>query len=52
MTSIAGITASSTMRLVVSRSVRRLMRSTMKADSATIRSTFPSSDGWKLKNGS
>jgi hypothetical protein len=28
------------------------MRSTRKPDSATISSTLPSSDGWKLKNGS
>ena len=38
--------------LVVSRSVRRLMRSTMNADNATTRSSLPSSEGWKLKNGS
>ena len=38
-------------RAVVSRPMRR-MRSTRKADSATISSTLPSSDGWKLKNGS
>ncbi len=38
-------------RAVVSRPMRR-MRSTRKADSATTSSTLPSSEGWKLKNGS
>ena len=38
-------------RAVVSRPMRR-MRSTRKPDSATTSSTLPSSDGWKLKNGS
>ena len=38
-------------RAVVSRPMRR-MRSTTKADSDTISSTLPISDGWKLKNGS
>ena len=48
----AGISASSMMRLVVSRSVRRRMRSTTNADSARTSSTLPSSDGWKRKKGS
>ena len=49
---MAGITASRTIRLVVSRSFSRLIRSTMKPASDTTRSTLPSSDGWKLRNGS
>ena len=51
-TMIAGISASSITRLVVSRSCRRLIRSITNADRARIRSTFPSSEGWKRKNGS
>jgi hypothetical protein len=51
MTSIVGSRPSSMIRAVVSRPMRR-MRSTKKADSATTRSTLPSSEGWKLKPGS
>ena len=50
-TSIAGRIASNRMRLVVSRSLRRRILSTTKADNATTRSTLPSSDDCSLKNG-
>ena len=49
---IAGMSASSITRLVVSRSCSRLILSITNADSARMRSTLPSSDGWKRKNGS
>ena len=39
-------------RTVVRRSCRCRARSTAKADSDTISSTFPNSDGWNWKNGS
>ena len=49
MTSIAGTSASSMIRLVVSRSPSRRMRSTTKADSVSTSSTLPSSEvcSWK-----
>ena len=46
---MAGISASSMMRLVVSRSPSRRMRSTTKAASVTISSTLPSSEVWSWK---
>ena len=51
MTSIAGSSASSMIRAVTSRPIRRI-RSTMKPDSAITSSSLPSSEGWKRKNGS
>ena len=51
ITSVAGISAPSITRAVVSRSRRRLPRSTTYADSAMISSTLPSSEAWKEKNG-
>jgi hypothetical protein len=46
---MAGNTASRMMRLVVSRSLMRRIRSTMKPASASTSSSLPSSDDWKLK---
>ena len=52
MTSMAGNSASSIIRAVVSRPMPRAMRSTRNAERATTSSSLPSSDGWRLKNGS
>ena len=52
MTIPAGSSASSMMRLVVSRAESFLDRSTMNAAKAMISSTLPNSDGWKVKKGS
>ena len=50
MTSAAGTRPASITRAVVSRSPTRRMRSTMKADSARMIRTLPSSEAWKVKN--
>ena len=51
ITNIAGTSAASITRAVVSRSRRRRARSTTNADSARISSTLPSSEPWNEKNG-
>ena len=52
ITIIAGISASSMIRAVVRRSCSRRERSTANADTDTISSTLPNSDGCSWKNGS
>ena len=51
ITNIAGISAASITRAVVSRSRSARERSTSRAARATISSTLPSSEAWKEKNG-
>ena len=51
ITNIAGTSAASITRTVVSRSRSRRDRSTTNADSERIKNTLPSSDAWKEKNG-
>ena len=51
ITSIAGTSAPSITRAVVSRSRRRRTRSTTNEASASTSSTLPSSDAWKEKKG-
>ncbi len=51
MTSIAGISASSSTRAVDSRSRRRRERSTTTAERNRINSTLPISDAWKENSG-